>query len=358
MANREMPDSVAEILIPFFKALRKMNVEYCVLHSYDTLPETVASDLDIAIHNDTISNFEALLTNVARENNWEIIQRLWYDIPKCFYYVLRSSTFPFRWVAVDILIDSSGIGRYGFSTKTLVCNRIDNGLFFHSEPSVEFCYKLIKRVRKGAFKHEDNEILTGLFIRGNQMIIKNILAEHFGKKNASRVIAMFSSARGFTGHLQNISSLSGIQLLRKRYCSPAIIVRRSFWQIKRIIHRVANPSGLAVQLHSQSYPNSSREREMIIAEIGPAFRHVYFREKFSYRDMLLSLSTSTLLIVPGAIREKHACLMRDYLDSSEIVLSAENSVSAVDSQGTLPVLVREVVGIMKLRMNDRLNPTQ
>lgn len=344
-------NSVEDILVPFFNELSHRKISYCVLHSYDTLPETVGSDLDIAMKIDKIADVESLLSDVATDNDWEIIQRLWYDIPLCFYYVLKSKKRPFRSVAIDILVDPDGIGRYGFSAETLIHGRVNHSLFYHSDPSVEFCYKLTKRVRKGVFKDEDKEILNLLFSQGDPKLIKDILTDHYGKNMAERLIAIFQSDSGFQGYLEKISTLSITQLLRKRYRSPAIVFKRAHWQTRRILHRITRPAGLVVTLPNRHYHIMGAHQDAFAEEVRPAFRKVIFKSKWRLLDVALALSTSTLLVVPDSNEVGFNRIIHGLDKASVTRKPIDNSPTYTEINLSL---VSQILERLRKRMDERL----
>ena len=104
-----MNTSHESFLVPFFK---EMNTEFqdkwCVLHSYETLPYYSESDVDMAFSGTNIDALELLIKRMAKATEWVLLQKLWYDVQKCYYYVLRhaeSGTL----LAIDFLIDNDGI---------------------------------------------------------------------------------------------------------------------------------------------------------------------------------------------------------------------------------------------------------
>jgi len=65
-----------------------MNIDFkdqwCVLHSYDSLPYFSESDVDMAFSGTDTHKLEKLVINVAEKTGWQLYQKLWYDVKKCF----------------------------------------------------------------------------------------------------------------------------------------------------------------------------------------------------------------------------------------------------------------------------------
>src|SRR5574344_231871 len=94
-----------------FRALNAAGVRYIVLHSWQTLPQMATSDVDILIDEEEKMRLEPLLKRVAQETGWRYVNKLWYDVPWCFYFVFVSPNAE-ESVALDFISDPKGIGEY------------------------------------------------------------------------------------------------------------------------------------------------------------------------------------------------------------------------------------------------------
>lgn len=341
-------------LVPFFHALHSSRYRYCVLHSAQGLPFYVESDLDTAIHGVSVPEFEKLLNAVAVQANWEILQRLWYDIPTCFYYVLRSISEPNSWLAVDILSDPDGMGRYGFSSTELTSDAVKHGIFYQSNPSVEFCYKLVKRIRKGSFKKEDTGILNGLFRQGDKDAIQRMLVRHYGKRGARVALHAFSADGGFMGRLPHMRTLSVIQLVKRRYGSPVRLFVRMKWQALRIYDRVMRPAGIILWVPQLPMDEMQTLHAALSAKIGHPFRKVRISRTSGLFERIISLATSTLLVCSTSKHESGIYVQGGYL--------ARKFSGNVHSAQSCPEIVAElasvssgvILNILRSRSRDRI----
>jgi hypothetical protein len=297
--NRAHPGQEV-FLRALFHELRVNDVRYCVMHSSDTLPYGVPNDLDLAATGIDINGFEHILKRACTKSGWEIVQLLWYDVPKCCYYVARSTTRERCFAAVDILIDENGIGRYGFSTSQLVLGAVDNGDFIKSASEAEFCYKITKRIRKGFLKPGDADVLTQLYANGDRQRIYKLLRSQYGGRGARLICNMIEDGRIITGAIPAWHYLSFMQLLRCRYANIGAMIRRSFWQLRRVFFRVANPSGMVLYIPGMSEPDLARLGLLLGESVGPAFRRVRLERKPGWLTKFKALSRSTLLICPTA----------------------------------------------------------
>lgn len=337
-------------LRPFFLALSARAVRYCVLHSYEQLPFYTESDVDMAVHGITRDECESLLQRVARGAGWEIVQRLWYDVPTCFYYVVRSLSEPRAWVAVDILLDRVGIGSYAFDTDVLTRDAVAEGVFFHSNSSVEFCYKLTKRIRKGQLKPTDLVTLQMLHDEADKTLIRSILSHHYGAWGARRILAGFESTDRGCVRLPDIRALSVIQLLKRRYFSIPRLLKRLAWQVRRVCNRVSDPAGVVLWVPYASEKDLRQLAEALWTRVGPAFRRLRIEPISSAWQRFAALSSSTLLICLDAdesrqLRVQSAMLARATRVDVAVTPRASSVADAAESA---------VLKVLRSRMTRRL----
>jgi hypothetical protein len=302
LAVRESTDARGQecFLRPFLLALREKSIRYCVLHSYEQLPFYTESDVDMALHGISREEFESLLQRVAREAGWEIVQRLWYDVPTCFCYVVRSLSEPRAWIAVDILLDPIGIGCYGLETEILTRDAIADGIFFRSNPSVEFCYKLTKRIHKGQFKPSDLAKLNVLYREADKSLMRRVLSQRYGAWVAHRILAVFEQAGDVGVRLPSVRVLSMIQLLKQRHLPIPRLLKRLAWQARRTWNRVSQPTGVVLWLPWMSEMALQQLSETLWTRVGPAFGRLRVEPISGPWRRFAALSCKTLLVCVDA----------------------------------------------------------
>jgi len=298
------------MLVSLFKTLNDHNIDYSVLHSTDNLPYSIASDLDIAVRYANINKLENLLREAADDVNWFICQKLWYDVSTCIYYVVHSRNTD-AWAAIDFMVDDKGIGRYGFPTSELVENRIFHHDFYKTNPTTEFCYKIIKRIRKGELKSGDSVTLYNLLDASNKKSTQMLLKNHLGGFYAKKIIHIFSSTDGTInkGYLRSALLVSNI--FHRRLLHPVLFLQRITMQIIRIMSRIYNPTGLLVTI-PQSCALDDAEINSLIKSVSPAFRRTK-KGLSSHLDLLKSLSTATFSLDINNTSNDYICIKESFL---------------------------------------------
>ncbi len=292
-----MNNSHASFLIPFFK---KMNLEFadkwCVLHSYETLPYYSASDVDMAFSGKDIFALENLIKRLAKQTGWVLLQKLWYDVQNCYYYVLRhdeSDTL----LAIDFLMDNDGIGKYGFTTKSLTKNCVlIKDCFPVPNAETAFCYKLVKRIVKKRSIQEDESYLASQYDVADKAKVNTILTHQFGKKGKEPILTYLTD-KNKTLAVKDIILLNKIR--QREISSIGNRFKYLFWEIKRTLNRVLFPSGMLI-----SIPNMDKEKLVIFTntlekKVGILFRFVRLNETNSKMVNLKGFVGSTLIICPN-----------------------------------------------------------
>ncbi len=306
------------MLVSLFDTMSSHNVEYCVLHSTDSLPFSLESDLDLAINNMDLNTIEDILYGAVTRINWVICQKLWYDVPYCVYYVVRSRDNN-AWAALDFMLDEKGIGRYGFPVNSLANQRISNNGFYQTNPSVEFCYKVVKRIRKGELKSGDASTLNRLLESSDKIFTESLLKKHLGKFYAKKIIHIFSTPNGSinTGHLRSMLLMSNIVQRRLRH--PMLFLERILMQCMRILSRIYHPTGIILTI-PKSYALSDNEIEKIIKSLSPAFRRVKKNVR-STMGMAKALSSASLVLNLDEDKISHAAIKENIFKKSYFVMT-------------------------------------
>lgn len=284
-------------LVPFFEEMNKsFKDKWCVLHSYETLPEYSSSDVDMALNSDETHKLENLILNVSKKTGWDLYQKLWYDIDKCFYYVLflkKTKIF----LAIDFLIDKKGIGKYGFSTKVLTknCNTFKNFIPIPNN-TVSFCYKFVKRIFKQIPLEKDKEYLTEHYNSANREQINIIFKKQFGSEVTKKLLEKFSN-KDFIFNDYEIKKLYSkkieLQNKKNRLIKYICIVNRK-------LNRVIKPCGLIISIPLINKEELEEFRLQIINKTDLLFRYVIINKNNSFFTNFKSLCGSTLVITSNS----------------------------------------------------------
>jgi len=275
---------VGRYLSAFFERLNENRVCYCVLHSYEGLPAYAPSDVDMAVASGDLRKTEAVLFEVSDLLGFKVIQKLYYDIPRCYYYVIffRDEVGSPGFVQLDFLNDDYGIGHYFMNTRSLLEGRRQyNGFYVPSVP-VEACYLLIKKVIKGKFSPEHEAKLKALF-EEDASTVTGMISRYFGGDCESDVQRLIKGA-GPSDREAVIKRLRKALSLRQRTFRPHLRVLGILWFVRRVLERMLRPTGLVAILVSPDGGGKSTVADLVLHRLRYGFRNV---KKMHWRPYLL-----------------------------------------------------------------------
>jgi len=259
--------SVRRFVETFFAYFEKSFVPYCILHSYETLPEHASSDIDIAVDLEQKQNLDALIIRTASETGFIIVQKLYYDVPACFYYVLAGNNAEGTSVVqLDFLIDSIGINRYLLTSSELLAERAKYKNFYIPSHGMQAVYLLIKKTIKNKFLEKHFYKLKELYIQ-KPLEVSNTIDKYLSSKIRKEVIAAIDGKSGdeLAVLVPDINSV-----IKKKYVSKNIL--KFLWEIKRILFRFLNPTGLLVVVLSPDGGGKSSMCKSILEKLLGLFR--------------------------------------------------------------------------------------
>jgi thymidylate kinase len=198
---RDHERSQADFLCTFFRELDANGVCYCVLHSWEGLPDRVLStDLDVAIAPKDADRL-FLVIGALRRKGYQPVQ--------CVNYSLDAYAFTFLWTngthmnsaVLDISFKHCNRGRITLSGDDLVHGRRRHGIFWVAGPNSEFAYLLSKKGDKGSLSvyqaQRLNELVTTLGCEEAETIASKLFGRRWGRK------VVQSCADGSVHHLLN-----------------------------------------------------------------------------------------------------------------------------------------------------------
>ncbi len=142
--NRSLPACLRTL----FQLLDEHRVRYCVLHSWEGLPEELPSDLDIAVHPQDRSSLPAVFKELA-EAGYRPVQCLNYRVKAYYFVFFWFEGIRLRSLALDIIFEHRRSGLISLRGEQMVAGRIWRREFWVARPRVEFTYLLAKRTSKG-----------------------------------------------------------------------------------------------------------------------------------------------------------------------------------------------------------------
>ncbi len=251
----------------FFKLLEDRGLSFCVLHSYETLPEYASSDIDVAIEPNQKEDLDALIARTAAETGFLVIQKLHYDVPACFYYVLAGNNAEGTSVVqLDFLIDDIGINRYCLTSHDLLTKREKYKNFYVPSHGIQSVYLLIKKTIKDKFLEKHFMKLEELYLQKPLEVVDTI-DKYLSPQIRKEVIAAIDgkSRQRLTDLIPNIDSV-----IKKKNNSKKL--SKLLWEIKRISFRVLNPTGLLVVVLSPDGGGKSSISKATLEKLLGCFR--------------------------------------------------------------------------------------
>jgi Phosphotransferase enzyme family len=164
---------------------------------------------------------------------WKLCQQLHYDVVgQCWVLERQDSC-----LALDLLEDSKGLGRFGFRTTGAVHG---DGLF--APPAVRAAYLTTKRLRKG-IRDEAEWAHIAALAREDPQDYRTILAGIFGPRVADRLTT--AGLEGSVPHRDSWRDADRVRI-RRRLQNPLRVARIVMRQLGRLGSRIGRPTGLYV----------------------------------------------------------------------------------------------------------------
>jgi hypothetical protein len=232
---------LSDFLRTLFSLLDEFGVRFCVLHSWELLPDELSSDLDMAIHP---LDKPTLLSIFAR------LQEGGYRPFQCFNYFTNAYYFVFFWfegatlktAAVDFISEHRRGGCILATGEELVEGRQRHREFWIPSPKVEFAYLLGKRAWKGGVRESGALRLKQLVERIGPIAAERIAAQ-IVPSNLSHGAAKACASGTIDSYLKN-----GRAMLRRTAYSrhPLRLIRYVAGECRRAIRRWFQPTGVHV----------------------------------------------------------------------------------------------------------------
>src|SRR5437016_2563284 len=139
--------SEADFLSTLFRKLDDNGVRYCVLHSWESLPNAIGTDLDIGVHPNDKEKLAVTLAEV-RTNGYVPVQSLNYFVNAYYLVFAWFEEEVARFAALDIIFEHRRGGLIVPNGEALVASRRREKTFWIPDPATEFAYLLSKKTWK------------------------------------------------------------------------------------------------------------------------------------------------------------------------------------------------------------------
>jgi thymidylate kinase len=268
-----------DFLSTLFSALDSNKVRYCVLHSWEELPEKLSSDLDIAVHPGDICNLPSV---------FRLLKEAGYIPIQVFNYFVNAYYFVFSWfegaeinyVAVDLIFEHRRGGLIVPSGEEIVSDRRRQSVFWIPAPESEFTYLLAKKTWKAAVPAKQARRLRTLIEELGRHKAERLAGQLFLGKLRARVVEACASGC-VDGLLTQIRTQTWKTSLVR---NPLRLTAYLLSDAVRRVRRWLQPTGLFVVVMGPDGAGKSTLIENLVQAVGPAFRR---HRVFHWRPMLL-----------------------------------------------------------------------
>lgn len=266
---------VADFLCTLFRLLDESEIRYCVLHSWELLPEELISDLDLAVHPSDKAKLPAIF-EALRQQGYAPIQWGNYLTGAHSFYFVCQTTSSLKTAAVDIIFEHRRGGLSLATGEELVRGRLRHGQFWIPSPETEFAYLLAKKAWKGVASLSQAQRLKEL-------------VQQLGRANAERIAARIFPVKWKTSVVEicaNGTANTELDHLRREFWRmglarhPFSMIRHLTQECQRGVRRSIHATGILVSVLGPDGVGKSTLIESLPDALGSSFRR---RRLFHWR---------------------------------------------------------------------------
>ena len=259
----------------YFQELENRSIPSVILHSYQDMPDKIASDIDYAVPDSALRRLSLLQMELARRHGWALIQTLQHGV-FAYYAVLASLEDPTQTLRLDACSNYARVRRFLVPEKILLANRIPYRCFHVPAPAGEFMYtvtKLFDAKNKSPAGYIPR--LKELWTR-DPVNIQKYFNDVFGDTGRSL-------EQWFETPPDDWSRLRVIMLARNRF-GPALMAREAV----RVAKRILRPTGVTIAVLGSDGSGKSTLLNNMLTLLRPCFRR---EQTMHFRPMVLSKRT-------------------------------------------------------------------
>ena len=240
---------------------------YCLLAGYEELPVTVGSDIDFMVSQPDFVRLPQILSSLAREVGFRLVQNLQHETTACCYILARSQPGQVLFLHPDACSDYRMHDKTWLRPEAVLARRRrhPNG-FWISAAADGILYYLIKRIGKLSLEQRQAQQLSRLFSEDSRGCT-DALAQRFTAASAQLVAKAARSGdwRPVTEAIQDLDK----ELLAG---APMDSLRTKLGELRRKIRRWVQPAGLFVAVLGPDGSGKSSVIEQYLSALAPAFR--------------------------------------------------------------------------------------
>jgi thymidylate kinase len=261
----------SKFLRALFRLLDEHSVRYCVLHSWESLPYELPSDLDVAIHPADRLKLPIVFRRL-QEEDYLLIQSLNYSVAAFYFVFCWFDGLSLHSVPLDFIFEHWRSGLSVPSIKDVTAQRERYQDMWIPSPPHQFAYLLAKKTWKGKASNTQLQRLQYLVESLGQSEAEAIAGEIFlGKWNRRLVNACLAGS--LPGTLERARHLPW---LTAAFRHPLRLARHAWEQAIRLTRRWLYPTGLLVAVLGPDGSGKDTVIHGMSNEIRRGFRRMAF----------------------------------------------------------------------------------
>jgi thymidylate kinase len=268
-----------DFLSSLFSSLDCNQVRYCVLHSWEELPQELSSDLDIAVHPRDERNLVLVFRLLQKKGYW-LVQVINYFVEAYCFRFLWFEGLTINSAAVDVIFKHQRGALIAPSVKSLVSSRRRHGMFWVPAPDSEFTYLLARKAWKGVAPEKQARQIKLLVEQLGLSASKRLASELFLGRLNIRVVEACA-----TGNLNPLlAQIKNEAWKTSLVRNPLRLMVDVILDAVRRVRRWSQPTGLLIAVMGPDGAGKSTLIKHLVQAVGPAFQH---HRIFHWRPMLL-----------------------------------------------------------------------
>jgi thymidylate kinase len=293
----------ADFLRALFRLLDEHGVRYCVLHSWESLPFELLSDLDVAIHPQDRLKLPVVFRRL-QEAGYLLVQCLNYSVDAFYFVFCWFEGLSLRSVPLDFIFEHWRSGLAVLSVEELIEQRERCGEMWIPSRPHQFAYLLAKKTWKGKASDTQAERLRSLVESLGRPEAEAIAGKIFLGGWNRRVVSacLDGSLPGTLDRARNLPWLTAALRHPLRFAAHAL------QQANRLARRWMYPTGLLIAVLGPDGSGKDTVINGMSKEIRRGFRRMVF---YHWRPHLLLPRKSA-----PPVTDPHAALPRGALVSS------------------------------------------
>lgn len=272
-----------EVLQQILDALSAEQIAHAVIHHADALHTQVDSDIDLVLGEHPRQRLETIIRRLEATGNIRLINRLHYEVPHGYYYILSITDHTPEYLHLDVTYDPYGTHHYLYTSQDLLDGRHRNDARVWSvRPEKEATYLLIKKAYKGKIDSETHQRIARIAAHNSESFRqewKKWWPAHYA--TAIQDFLAAESPDAWHTQLQTLrSGLAGALDNRGGYFG----LRWRTQDLVRRTKRVFRPTGLFVVVIGPDGAGKSTILQPALAQLARGFRRTHH---FHWRPGLL-----------------------------------------------------------------------